>query len=159
VNPQLVKLTWSRSIQVKATTDEKGHYFTEAMKDVYKAALTAPPVRGKRVHDVRSGVLLRGVTAQGGPYLKIGQGIKEDFDDMFKRSIEQLVQKLDNVFSKIQHDVNMVCSTKEDDSPEAKQMREELLAMLPDARECLEKEIWKELDRCKTKRRAKINAN
>ena len=56
------------------------------------------------------------------------------------------------MFKKTQHDVAQVCSTKEDDSPEAKTFREQLLAMLPEARERLNNDIFKELAKCKKPR-------
>ena len=138
-----------RQLQVRATTDDNGHFFTEAMKQVYAAAFAAPKVRGKRLHDVRSEALLRAVTMQDGPYRKIAHGVQHAYDAMFKTITEKLWTDLNAVFERTRHDVNQVCSTKEDDSPEAKKMREDLLAMLPGARERLERDIKKELARCK----------
>lgn len=119
------------------------------MKDVYTKALAAEKIRGKRLHDVRSDTLIREVTMQDGPYKKIGHSIREAYDTMFKRITESLWDELNAVFERLRHDVNQVCSTKEDDSPEAKKMRAELLAMLPEARERLESEILTELAKCK----------
>lgn len=119
------------------------------MKHVYAAALTTPRVRGKRYHDVRSEALLRAVTTQDGPYRKIAHGVQQAYDTMFKAVAVQLWADLNAVFERTRHDVNQVCSTKEDDSSEAKRMREDLLGMLPDARECLEKYIKRELAKCR----------
>jgi hypothetical protein len=141
-----------RCLQIRATTDDEGHYFTDAMHDVYVAALAAQKIRGKRVHDVRAADLLRGVTAQDGPYRHISTSVRKDYDAMFKTATETLWTELNAVFEHIRHDVNQVCSTKEDDSPEAKKMREELLAMLPEARDRLEKQILRELAKCKENR-------
>lgn len=142
----------ARCLQVRATTDEPGHYFTRAMKEIYAAALTAEKVRGKRVHDVRAAELLRRVTAQDGPYKHIANSVRKDYDAMFKTTTDTLWANLNAVFEHIRHDVNQVCSTKEDDSPGAVKMREELLAMLPEARERLDKEILRELATCKEKK-------
>jgi ketosteroid isomerase-like protein len=141
-----------RCLQARATTDDEGHYFTDAMRGIYAAALAAQKVRGKRVHDVRAAELLRGVTAQDGPYKHISNSVRRDYDAMFKTTTDKLWTDLNAVFEHIRHDVNQVCSTKEDDSPEAKKMREELLAMLPEARDRLEKEILRELSKCKENR-------
>lgn len=147
-----IPLTYARRIQVCATTDEKGHYFTETMKEIYAAALNANKIRGKRVHDVRADAFLRGVTMQDGPYKKIGHQIQEAYDPMFRAITDKLWTDLNAVFEHLRHDVNQVCSTKEDDSPEAKKMREKLLAMLPDARKRMEEDIWTELAKCKQRR-------
>lgn len=134
---------------MRATTDDDGHYFSEIMKKVYAEALNAPRIRGKRVHDVRSESLIRAVSTMDGPYMKIKPGISKAYNSMFKTTTGKLWDELNAVFERTQHDVNQVCSTKEDDTPAAKKMREELLARLPDARDRLENGIWKELERCK----------
>ncbi|UPX15327.1 uncharacterized protein EKO05_0005776 [Ascochyta rabiei] len=137
-----------RCIQIRATTDESKHYLTEIMKQVYSSVLAAPKVRGKRVHDVRSEALLRAVTKQGGPYKQIAQRVQQAYDAKFSIITAQLWDDLNAVFERTRLDVNRVCSTKEDDSLEAKALRAELLAMVPDARERLE-EIKRELRKCK----------
>jgi dsDNA-specific endonuclease/ATPase MutS2 len=81
--------------------------------------------------------------------MQIHKGIREDFPPMFQAKISQLIKDLDNVFRYIQHDVDQVCSTNDDDSPEGKKMREELLSMLPEARQFLHEEIQKTLRTCK----------
>lgn len=144
-----IRLICSRRIQLRACNDDDGHYFTEVMKDIYAAAIAAPKIRGRRLHDARSESLLRAVTMQDGPYRKISHSIQEAYEAMFKTTVEKLWTNLNDVFERTRHDVTQVCSTKEDDSPEAKKMREELLAMLPEARKCLENDIWKELAKCK----------
>lgn len=139
-------------IQIRATTDDPGHYFTEAMKPVYQAAIAAPKPRGQRVHDGRAAAFKRGVTAQGsGPFLAISAGIKADWDASFAAMTDSLTKQLDRVFGQIQHDVTQVCLTKEDDSVEARAFRASLLAELPHARECL-RDIERELARCRQSR-------
>ena len=56
---------------------------------------------------------------------------------------------MDAIFNAIQHDVDRVCSTNEDDSDEAKAIRAELLAMLPAEREFLKEKIQGPLMGCK----------
>lgn len=146
----------TRYVQVRATTDYEKHYFTEAMEEVYAAAVAAPKVRGKRLHDARAAALLHGVTMQDGPYREMANRIRKDYDTLFQASTEKLWTDLNAVFEHIRYDVNQVCSTKEDDGPEAKKMREELLAMLPEARDRLDKDIMRELARCREKRKAKM---
>ncbi|KAJ4983924.1 hypothetical protein SVAN01_10610 [Stagonosporopsis vannaccii] len=143
-----------RKIQIRATTDDPGHYFTEAMKPIYKAAVAAPKPRGQRVYDGRAAEFKRGVSAQGGPFMAIPEGIKADWDAAFREMMDRLTERLDDVFKKIQHDVTQVCSTKEDDSPEATAFRADLLAMLPEAWERLEA-IRKELAKCRQLRGTK----
>lgn len=118
----------------------------------YKDAMSAQKVRGQRVHDVRVAAFNRGVTAQGGTFLEISQGVQTEFDKTFKAHIDKLIKDIDNVFDSLQRDVNRVCSTKEDDGPEAKKFRDELLEMLPQARERLENEICRHLGYCKMSR-------
>lgn len=142
-------LTCDRLIQIRATTDNHNHYFTAAMEDVYAAALGAQKMRGKRLHDVRSDTLIRNVTMQDGPYREIAHGVRKDYDARFKAITDKLWADLNGVFERTRRDVNQVCSTKEDDSPEAKKIREELLAMLPEARDRLRNEVWRELAKCK----------
>lgn len=84
--------------------------------------------------------------------MKISEGINADWDTSFKESTEALVEKLDAVFRKIQHDVTRVCSTKEDDSPEATKFRADLLALLPAAREKLTGDVFAKLAECKKPR-------
>ena len=122
------------------------------MKPIYKAALEAPKPRGRRLHDGRAGAFTRGVTTQGGPFMNISEGIKADWDTSFKDSTEALVEKLDAVFRKIQHDVTQVCSTKEDDSPEATKFRADLLALLPAARSRQTEDVFAKLAECKKPR-------
>ncbi|KAF1845146.1 uncharacterized protein K460DRAFT_416455 [Cucurbitaria berberidis CBS 394.84] len=141
-----------RQIHVRAITDDEGHYLTEAMKEVYSATMSVKATRGQRVHDARSAALTRGITTLSGTFMKISHGVRGDFDKMFKEHINKLIKDLDIVFLRTQHDVSLVCSTKEDDSPDAKKMREELLAKLPDARQHLQDEIWKHLGHCKMSR-------
>jgi len=81
--------------------------------------------------------------------MQIYKGIQEDFGGMFQPKVNKLVSQLDKIFAQIQHDVDQVCSTNEDDSPEGKAMREELLTMLPDAREFLKEKVQNLLKRCK----------
>lgn len=119
------------------------------MKNIYAAALAAPKIRGKRLHDARSEALLRAVTTQDGPYKHILHQTQATYTAMFKTATEKLWHDLNDVFERIRHDVNQVCSTKEDDSPAAKAMREALLAMLPEARKRLEHDIWTELAKCR----------
>lgn len=84
--------------------------------------------------------------------MKIHHGIQCDFDTIFRARIEKLIKELDAVFQRTQHDVNRVCSTKEDDSPEARKMRAEMLDMLPEARELLRGEIKRNLEMCQIPR-------
>jgi hypothetical protein len=122
------------------------------MKGMYAAAMSAEKIRGKRLHDVRSDTLLRKVTMQEGPFRDIANGIRKDYDSVFQDIVEKLWNDINAVFERTRHDVNQVCSTKEDESPEAKRMREELLAMLPEARDRLRDEVWMELAKCKQSR-------
>jgi hypothetical protein len=119
------------------------------MKGIYAAAMSAKKIRGKRLHDVRSDTLLRKVTMQEGPFRDIANGIRKDYDSIFKEIVEKLKNDINEVFERTRYDVNQVCSTKEDESPEAKKMREELLAMVPEARDRLRDEVWMELAKCK----------
>jgi hypothetical protein len=84
--------------------------------------------------------------------MNISEGIKADWDASFKESTEALVRQLDTVFRKIQHDVTQVCSTKEDDSPEATKFRADLLALLPAARATLNEHVCAKLAECKKPR-------
>lgn len=84
--------------------------------------------------------------------MAISEGMRSDWTKAFNETITFLIEHLDAVFGKIQHDVNQVCSTKEDDSPEAKKLRAELLAMLPEARERLTVDIFGKLAKCKKPR-------
>lgn len=114
--------------------------------------MSAEKIRGKRLHDVRADTLLRKVTMADGPFRDIANGIRQDYDSMFKELIEKLWNDINAVFERTRHDVNQVCSTKEDDSPEAKRMRKELLDMVPGARDRLKSEVWVELAKCKQSR-------
>jgi hypothetical protein len=136
-------------LQIRATTDNDGHYFTESMKEIYAAAMSAEKIRGKRVHDARAGTLLRKVTMQEGPFRGIANGTRKDYDSIFQDINKKLWDDINAVFEHTRHDVNQVCSTNEDDSPEAKRMRKELLAMVPEARDRLKSEVWVELAKCK----------
>ncbi|KAG9203245.1 hypothetical protein G6514_003164 [Epicoccum nigrum] len=133
-----------RVLQVRATTDDDEHYFKEAMKAIYAAAMSAERIRGKRVHDVRADTLLRKVTMHEGPFRDIANGIRKDYDSIFQETVEKLWNDINEVFERTRYDVN-----REDDSPEAKRMREDLLAMLPEARDRLKTEVWVELAKCK----------
>lgn len=119
------------------------------MKDIYAAAMRAEKIRGQRLHDVRADTLLRKVTMQEGPFRGIANGIRKDYDSIFKDIADKLWNDINEVFERTRYDVTQVCSTKEDDSPEAKKMREELLAMVPEARDRLKSEVWVELAKCK----------
>lgn len=126
------------------------------MEAVYISALAAKKMRGMTLHKVRSSMFTAGVTQHGGPFLSIAKRTREDFEAGFAERTDALVKKLDKVFADTQHDVNQVCSTKEDGSPEAKKMREELLSMLPEARERLNNDILRRLDECKKPRSDEI---
>jgi hypothetical protein len=142
----------TRKIHVRACTEGEDHYLPSAMDEVYEQALKAKPYPGATLHFVRCETFRKLLCAHNGVFIKIHAGIKEDFDKMFLPMVGKLVKDLDNVFALIQHDVDKVCSTNEDDSPEAKAMREELLAMLPSAREFLKEKLQKQLRRCKEPR-------
>jgi hypothetical protein len=122
------------------------------MEEVYDQALKAKPYPGSTLHFVRCDTLKKLLCAHNGVFMEIHGRINEDFREMFLPMIAKLVKDLDNVFALIQHDVDKVCSTNEDDSPEAKAMREELLAMLPSAREFLKEKVQMQLRRCKEPR-------
>ena len=139
-------------LQIRATTDNDEHYFTESMKEIYAAAMRAEKIRGKRLHDVRADTLLRKVTMQEGPFRDIANGIRKDYDSIFQNIVDKLWNDINQVFERTRYDVNQVCSTKEDESPEAKKMREQLLAMVPEARDRLKSEVWMELAKCKQSR-------
>lgn len=114
--------------------------------------MRAEKIRGKRLHDVRADTLLRKVTMQEGPFRDIANGIRKDYDSIFQNIVDKLWNDINQVFERTRYDVNQVCSTKEDESPEAKKMREELLAMVPEARDRLKSEVWMELAKCKQSR-------
>ncbi|KAF2036590.1 hypothetical protein EK21DRAFT_83544 [Setomelanomma holmii] len=145
-------------IHLRATTEDEAHYFTVARKKVYEAAMNPTRIRGKRVHDCRSDALTRGITAHGqdGVFLKIAQGARRDFETAFAARVETLIDQLDKVFGRIEFDVNQVCSTKEDDSDEAREFRAGLLAMVPAAREVLEYDVYRLLETCKQPRGSAI---
>ena len=140
------------------------------MEDVYKKALKVPqrtssatlfllfqtPLtitieRGSTLHTTRCNAFQKLLCAHDGVFMRIHKGIQEDFDAMFQPRVNKLVSALDRIFAQIQHDVDQVCSTNEDDSLEAKAIREELLEMLPAAREFLKEKIQKPLKQCEDK--------
>ncbi|KAF2866905.1 hypothetical protein BDV95DRAFT_598435 [Massariosphaeria phaeospora] len=139
-----------REVQVHAVTDGEGeeYYFVEAMKAVYETASTAAAGRGQKLHDVRCNTFEKLLCAHNGVFMHIQHEAREDFKLMFDKRIDALVKELDTVFSRIQHDVNKVCSTKEDESEAAKKFRAGLLDMLPAARETLNGEVKRTMKLC-----------
>ena len=104
------------------------------------------------MHVTRSDAFKKAMCVNDGPFMAIHHGIRNDWDQMFPARVETLIADLDDIFRKTQYDVDKVCSTKEDDSPEGKKMREELLALLPEARQLLKDGIWKHLALCRERK-------
>jgi hypothetical protein len=115
----------------------------------FVSPLTCATGTGSTLHTARCKVFKKLLCNHNGTFMQIHKGIEADFNDMFQTKVDMLVFELDKIFAQIQHDVDQVCSTNEDDSPEGKAMREELLAMLPAAREFLEEKVQKRLKQCK----------
>ncbi|PVI01672.1 hypothetical protein DM02DRAFT_704523 [Periconia macrospinosa] len=138
-----------RTIQMRASTHAPDHYLSEALSKIYQYALDQPKGKGLTLHKTRCTAFKGRLCAYGGIFKEVHDGVKSEFEAFFKFNIDTLVDEMDGIFDEIQHDVNRVCSTNEDDSEEGKAIREELLAMLPAEREFLLEKIQKPLKACK----------
>jgi len=91
----------------------------------------------KTLHAGRCKVLDNAFSAIGGPYREIANGIELQGPHGLGILQERFIKQIDDHFRQMQKDFDLSCSTKEDDSDEAKRFRLELHGMVAETKDLL----------------------
>jgi hypothetical protein len=89
----------------------------------------------------------------GGVFMSIYRGIQKDLPSALQAKVKSLTKDLSTILDQTQHDIDQLCCTGEDDTPETKKMKADLLVLLPQGRAILGNIIAR-LEECNSRRRA-----
>ncbi|KAJ4359640.1 uncharacterized protein N0V89_000195 [Didymosphaeria variabile] len=127
-------------------THGKYTYFYTAFKPAYDAANGAQKIKKKTLHYARCKAFEQALTVPDGPYYQLHTTIFEELIEHLENLREKLIHDIKSVLGEIQHEINMACSRKDDNSPEAKAFRREVMGQNDKLRELFANRIRPCLD-------------
>lgn len=134
---------YQRASDIKKKPQGKD-FFTPTPTLTYRDANLCPGVRNLRT--ARQTVLESGLKAQDGPFHQLHVKIFEELTLKLNAHRDGLIEETQTILNEIQREIDLYCTKKEDNSPEAKKLREELLAVHAVARKRANEELRPKLD-------------
>ncbi|ORY12845.1 hypothetical protein BCR34DRAFT_624118 [Clohesyomyces aquaticus] len=139
-----------RIVHAKTVTDGEGHYFSEAMLEVYtKCNVSRSPIRGKTLHKCRCEIFENMVCGPNGPF----RSVPDRVDAAICKAVNQNGRKLNNgilnIFGTMKKDFARMAQKKDNDSPEGKKFRAELYSLVDEAKLVLNGPVKECLELCR----------
>jgi hypothetical protein len=91
----------------------------------------------KTLHDARCKAFEKALTIPDGPYHQLHATIFEELTEKLDELQERLIRSIKHILQEIQHEIDMACSRKDDNSKEAKIFRQEVIGQAKILRDVL----------------------
>ncbi|KAL1594574.1 hypothetical protein SLS60_010335 [Paraconiothyrium brasiliense] len=122
-------------------------YFYAAFKPAYGAANAAQKIKkSKTLHYARCKAFEQALAVPDGPYYQLHTTILKELIEKLESLREKIIRDIKSVLEEIQHEINMACSRKDDNSNEAKVFRREVMRRNDELRELFTNRIRPCLD-------------